>query len=353
MTGIVSPNIADFIASNVSVVPQAASRTDCELMDQIVVANEFTKQKGKVEDKLEKKKYKKRKDVEWIPDHCSLGTVEYLRDIKSSCQWQIHHWLWYIGFAQLHAIVDDFFQQWREYNNSTDSRIWEWMYDIREQYSGSERMLVVLDKDTKRRCSMSPQGYYYRLKKGFVDDDEFYEVREHMTKEKLAKERRRRFRRYMKKRWWPKGCNDFNENNSPKAYHCYKGKCIPNPGNDLEKFCDKPHAHEREIISCAQDPSGTAISTCARALRFMVRSSGKPSWTLWRQADIVEEMRRKIKILKFRKGFERICLCGKEKLPLEAITADAAQFFKSSKTKHAVERTKYLIRDVKRKMPEA
>eukprot|EP00974_Lingulodinium_polyedra_P076395 7393153-Lingulodinium_polyedra.AAC.1 len=165
MIGIVSPNIADFIASNVSVVPQAASRTDYELMDQIVVANEFTKQRGKVEDKLEKKKYKKREDVEWIPDHCSLGTVEYLGDIKSSCRWQIHNWLCYIGLTQLHTTADDFFKRWREYNNSTDNRIWEWLYDVREQYSGSERMLVVLDKDTKRRCSMSPQGYYYRLKK--------------------------------------------------------------------------------------------------------------------------------------------------------------------------------------------
>ena len=194
-----------------------------------------------------------------------------------------------------------------------------------------DEIMVVLDKDCKRRCVMSSSGYAYRLKKGFVDDHKFYSVRYTISKTQLASERKANFRSRMDERWWPEKRPfqpmKFAECILPTAYHTYKSKYIKNPTNSLVGFCEKQHAHEREIISCAGDPAAVALKYCSRALRLLVRYQKPYGWTLWRQIDIVPVIREKVKKLRYRPGLERVCVCGRQKLPVEGISADAAQFF--------------------------
>ena len=108
----------------------------------------------------------------------------------------------------------------------------------------------------------------------FFDDEEHYSHKENYTDEDVVRKRTRLFRKCMPEKWWP----EKNKNgvkiaveNLPRAYHCYKGKCLISPVSKREEFCDKDHAHEREIISCANDPVARPLALCARALRFAVR----------------------------------------------------------------------------------
>ena len=47
--------------------------------------------------------------------------------------------------------------------------------------SDEETIFVPLDKDIRRRCRMSKQGYLYRLWRGYVKDAEFYEEKNDTT----------------------------------------------------------------------------------------------------------------------------------------------------------------------------
>ena len=84
----------------------------------------------------------------------------------------------------------------------------------------------------------------------------------------------------------------FKVENLPRAYLLYKSKCVRCPSNNFFK-CTKQHAHQREIIGSAMDPAGHALSLCSRALRILIRASGKPQCTLWNQSFLVDEVRRR------------------------------------------------------------
>ena len=130
----------------------------------------------------------------------------------------------------------------------------------------------------------------------------------------------------MDTRWWPKSLPQPKA--VPSAYRLYKSKCLPQPFNGFKRCC-KEHAHAREIISCANDQLGPPLRICAKALRVMIKESHLPGWTLWNQSKVVQEITSRVKKLKFCPGCEHQCvICGKEKLPLEAVCADAAQFLK-------------------------
>ena len=200
---------------------------------------------------------------------------------------------------------------------------------------------------------MSESGYYYRLLTGFLNDPVYYQLDKHMTSQELAARRFRVFKKYMPQCMWPKREKACDVESVPRAYHIYKGKCIPCPRNTFTA-CSKDHAHIREIIGSSRDPFGRHISLCARALRIVVKSTGLPGWTLWNQSLLVQEIRRRAKQLCYIHGKERICArCNCAKLPLEAIGADAAQFFKASSTSHAAPRATFFINFLLKKHPNA
>lgn len=127
---------------------------------------------------------------------------------------------------------------------------------------------------------------------------------------------------------------------------------MENPNNHFQR-CTKQHAHVREIIGAARDPAGRAIATCARALRILIKESKRPQWTLWNQAELVSEVQRRARILVYQHGQEYRCQCGRSKMPMEMVCADAAQFFKSAKTGTSIERAAALIKHLQHRIPHA
>jgi hypothetical protein len=200
---------------------------------------------------------------------------------------------------------------------------------------------------------MAVQGYLWRMHDGFFSDPEFYNPMPDLTSLDISLFRLRLANMFLPSHLWHKEPHTAQE--VPHGYHLYKGKCLFREGisdlsddnngqNENGLTCEKPHAHEREIISNASDPLKPALSICARALRLAKFHADDFCWTVWNQLEIKKEVEVRFSRLAKIAAFSRVCKCGKKKSSsLTCIRVDAPHFFKAADVQRGCRRGKILI----------
>ncbi len=111
---------------------------------------------------------------------------------------------------------------------------------------------------------MTCEGYQARLIQGYLGGNDYYKLLGKVSKSMCAK-----WKQVLVEGRLPKGLHrhcKFTTSNLPYAYHNYKEKCLKVSGG-LQ--CQKPHSHEREIISEALNPVKGHLRLVARAIRLV------------------------------------------------------------------------------------
>ena len=204
-----------------------------------------------------------------------------------------------------------------------------------------EEVFIPVDKDAKRRAKMSIFGYWTRLFACFFCDPTYYRHRPQMTGEDVCKKKMKNIHKYLPQKHWPHKLCTVEQ--CPRGRLTYKGKCLRRDGV-LGLACEKSHSHERELIDNAREPCKSFMRLSARALRLAKRLSGEICWTIWNQANLAEEIHRRLKPLAHVEKYCKVCPCGRAKSHnLCFARVDAAQFFKSASVSRGKRRTKQFL----------
>jgi len=200
---------------------------------------------------------------------------------------------------------------------------------------------IPLDKDNKRRCEMHYLGYLYRLWENFGPKGAPFYSCTNLTKAQAVSVKEQLIKTYIPDFAHPAS---VSEDNLPKAYQTYKGKCLHQDQGSTGLACQKTHAHEREITNNRKEPCASFLSLGARALRLAWKHSEKEVWTCWNQSKISYEAYCRLSILRSHKDYAQHCPCGKKRAhTISIIRIDAAQFFKSASVDRGVRRVKTFL----------
>ena len=170
-------------------------------------------------------------------------------------------------------------------------------------------------------------GYWRRLRNNVISDKKHYAVRDNLTQEDLVAHKRYTASAYVPPSILKTSKPDFSTDRLPRVYLLKKTKCLKRHGKGLS--CTKGHAHVREIHSNWKEPLKNVLRLAARGLRFCMLLSKRPTWTLWRSADICRVMEEKVGRLRRHPRRPGVCpTCGTHlKLGVTLLKVDAAQFF--------------------------
>ena len=266
-----SPRLRAHFRGLVRVVPGTAGNTGQYLADQIHWARAFRLDFLDTVDKDAREFYEKRLDVVKLPYHVSFPKTADPERVWGTAHDTVAKWAAASGLgAHTHL--------WRELcarglarepsPSDPAASVTQW---IRDHTQG--RLLATLDRDTKRRASMDPAGYLYRLYRGYLQDAAFYAHRTDLSPEVVAADRTVRMLEQLPR--WIQVRRELTAEELPYAYHNYKGECLadgPTTGADGQEHpqgltCGKDHAHEREVVAAALDPlppaSACAVERCA------------------------------------------------------------------------------------------
>ena len=336
-----------FLCKKLRVVPERVPNIADQLSDQIQHARHFYMGDVAELSSDDVRRFRLREDIDILPYHCSLEAPISVAELRRDVVPQLSDWIKRIGFAELEADLEQKCQ-WQHLHDPTWIKIpQQFIEQVRAAADG--RILVPLDRDTKRRAAMEPLGYACRLFEGYMADTEFYEVLPSVSTKQFCEERERRIRQQLPKSFWPPFPLFFC--NQARGYHNYKGKCLTHIGDDARGLvCGKSHAHEREVCAGSQEPMLRTLSLHARALRLAKRSSHEPSWSLWDQSDLAAVLQNRVEKLQYHSQYVLQCPCGRKKCtPLSLLKVDANQFFKAADARRGIRRCKRFLDRVRDK----
>lgn len=331
-----SPLVKAYIRTKLSVVFARAPTVEVQLTDQISAAREFQLQRVLDLSPADKARYQQRLDVARLPVHAKLPG--------------------YDDVGHTYQLAESFLRRCVASMGFQDAPLGEWMRRCKLPHSYGEdaarelaqyvrglcpgKVLVPLDRDTRRRVAMDAAGYEYRLWQGYIADTKFYRRDPNASLEAVARWRLERIREYLPASWAPR---DIPVATLARGYHNYKGKCLSASGA-AGLVCGKDHAHEREVVSSFHDPLKVRLRVTSRALRLAKRLSHEPSWTLWSQGDLAAQLQSRVGALQWDQQYIRRCPCGLRKdTPLQCIKTDASQFFKSASACRGIRRARQLF----------
>ena len=90
-----------------------------------------------------------------------------------------------------------------------------------------DRIFVPIDKDIKRRATMSETGYLYRLRNCYSTDPEHYVIAKDTSLKRIIKKRTALMRTFIPKTF--RNDDPFALARFPSCYHLYKSKCLIKP----------------------------------------------------------------------------------------------------------------------------
>lgn len=328
--------VADFIMSRIKFVPTSPGDIAQQLADQIQMARMF--RPSIVEQMPEQANTFdcQRKDAYKLRYHVHYPAADDLQHIKRSVEAQL--WQWAVRTGQTHIGsangINLRLQQHQLLGSDETEKVVNF---VRAQ--ANEQILVPLDRDTRRRCTMDAAGYRYRLQQGYFNDPGFYTHRTDLLPEQAAE-----YRRQLVKEKLPRHLHNrvpITPENMPRAYHNYKGKCIENG----QLVCNRDHCHEREVVSSYGDPIIDALRPCARALRLARQRAGMHGWTLYDQSSIHDTSVSKCRKLRYHSDYIQTCPCGhKKEHKLSMLKVDASQIFKAASAERAIEKTRCFLK---------
>ena len=211
------------------------------------------------------------------------------------------------------------------------------------QFPSHDQVAIVLDKNVKRMAFADKLGYFWRLAQNHFDDPEHYVFCGDESGETLFQRRLHLFEKYIPEKWRMR-CPEVERHQLQHAYINYKNKCHHQAGG---LACGKTHAHDREIVSDFLNPHKRFLKLVARSIRIAKISSKEKAWTVWKQADLKQEILQRVAALHSTMEFRSECPCGKHKTrELQVVKLDASQFFKAASVDRGVKRVVELLERV-------
>ena len=160
-----------YLASKLVIFPAKKLKFSDFLSDQIRCARDFDIQTVENYDPVWKTLFQARGDVLWMPYHVQMPLPDDFEDISQDIFEQFYRWVKAIGCREaqssLLGIVCQQFVCFPPIPTLKSSIIDE----VRNAAEG--KILVPLDRDTKRRACMLQEGYLYRLYLGYVCDEQY------------------------------------------------------------------------------------------------------------------------------------------------------------------------------------
>ena len=129
--------VIEFLLSLIIVRPCAARKSDFDMMDQIETARNFIYKETKLFSHQEKKEFKKRADIQWLPDHFSIGTFDDFDKIKSTCLWQLKCWASYVELPNLHLAIHQASDHWIDTDCEESKKRIDWINSMNEKKNQS------------------------------------------------------------------------------------------------------------------------------------------------------------------------------------------------------------------------
>ena len=338
-----SPWMSTFIRHRVRIMCSKPPKLRDLFRSHISVAKSFTPKQIMQVSKHDRKMYEHREDVHtcnvnwdipWEPT-AAFSRVQIETQLKSLCG------RLQIGPSYIFGAFD--FEPDLESRERAENLLSGHLKFVSDCWWDNSCLAVTLDKDPKRVCFMSKQGFLYRLAKGYICDTNFYEMMSGRNGDELAK-----YKGLVAKQHLPKSISKkafFQASNVAYGYHNYKAKCLGPDG----LICKKDHAHEREIISDVASPIKGSLRNIAKAVRQTKLLSKEHAWTLWNQSQFTHELLRRYHRLKQTNELTETCICGAAKNSLCMLKVDAAQFFKAASIDRGIARVHALLRRVSSK----
>jgi len=330
-----SREVADFVGSFMRIRRKACPSLAQAAADHKKICKEFNMAEVAKIPLEDRTRYNKRDDVQWLPYHWSVVRADETHRTATTVDDALTRAAEHLGGAKLRDVFKglppDIWHSLALLDSPDDlDRV---LHNVRPDPLSNA--LVPVDRDPHRRCLVSCQGYRYRLAKCFAEDPEHYRIRPDLDATAVAARKHELIKEHMPSNF---AVEHVVPDSMPTAYLTVKRKCLHSSGRGLA--CTKQHAHDREIIANHREPAWRGMVLAARALRLAKKLSQEPSWTIWNQSQLPEEVAARLDKLCKPPEFERKCPCGKRKSnDLQAAKIDASQFFKDASVSRGVERT--------------
>jgi len=170
----------------------------------------------------------------------------------------------------------------------------------------------------------------WRLASTFLDDPVHYKLCPHESRQMFLERKWHLFDTYITHKW-KRNLLSATLEHLQHAYVAYMRQCHPASGG---LACGKEHAHDREIVNYVSNSYRQFLELVSLAIRIVKIKSGKPSWTVWKQAEIKTANLERVARLQTLPQFGSRCPCGRvNDRVLEVVKMDAAQFFKAASVK--------------------
>ena len=205
---------------------------------------------------------------------------------------------------------------------------------------------VPLDKDTKRMCLMSTAGLQQRLACMYNSKPDYYTFETHMKPEDVVQLQKKNIETFVPERYRK---NMFiDETKLARAYPLYKGKCLQ--FDEPCFFCQKGHAHERDIIANHKHACKQFMQKTARGARIAKLLSNDYSWTLPNLSKVAQVTRERFSKLTIVEKYKKLCPCGRCKNnTLTIIRMDASSFFSNAHMQRGINHLHLLLQRIEKK----